>query len=227
MHERKTLNVRNPLKPVPERLPCRLTRDERYTKIERRLALERTLDELNARIEEVKAQAKVEISEIKEEVHQVTEEMRAIREQVVSGEETRLVDCQILEDLNEGCIYIFRLDTGEVFSRKDMHPDELAKLRSKLPLEEPVQRTVDIPDNVTRVRRFDSDAPGDALSTGPLIADPEQGEEDDEHEHTYDEGECVVCHAPEPEQEAQKPVRRKRGKGAGDETAHLRAAEAH
>ncbi len=25
------------------------------------------------------------------------------------------------------------------------------------------------------------------------------GQEDDEHEHTYDEGECVVCHAPEPE----------------------------
>jgi hypothetical protein len=223
MHERKTLNVRNPLKPVPERLPCRLTRDERYTKIERRLALERTLDELNARIEEVKAQAKVEISEIKEEVHQVAEEMRTIREQVVSGEETRLVDCYLLEDLNEGALFVYRIDTGEVVSRKDMHPDELAKL----PLEERVQKTVDVPADVARVRRFDSDAPGDALSTGPLVADPGQGEEDEEHEHTFDEGECVVCHAPEPEPEAQKPVRRKRGKGAGDETAHLRAAETH
>lgn len=230
MHERKTLNVRNPLKPVPERLPCRLTRDEKYAKIERRLAVERDLDELTGQIEALKAKTKLKVAEINERVREVQEEMRTLREQVVSGEEIRLVDCYLLEDLQEGALYTYRIDTGEVVSRKDMNPDELAKLRSRLPLEEPVQKTVDIPEDVRRVRRFDSDP----LETDqPLIdaAEPADPTEDDEHEHTFDDGECAVCGEPEPELEAQKPTRRKRGNGkrssaAGDETAHIRAAEA-
>jgi len=115
-------------------------------------------------------------------------------------------------------------------SRKDMNPDELARLRSQLPLEEPVQKEVDISGNILRVTRFDSDIQGDDLSTDSLLNVPEgYGEEnDDEHEHTFDDGECAVCGEPEPETQPTKPVRRKRsGKGVGDETAHIRAAEAY
>lgn len=228
MHERKTLTVRNPLKPVPERLPCKLTREEKYQRVERRFALERTVDDLDAKIAEVKAQAKVDASKLLDARAELATEMRMIREQVLQGEEQRLVDCLLLEDLAEGAIYVFRLDTGEVVQRKDMRPEELEELRQrKLPLEAPVTRTVDIPDGVANVKRFDSDPPGvDDDDREPPADDTGNG-----HEHSYNEGVCVTCgeyeccaeyatgsgeHSDECDRKGEpevKPTRRKKGDG--------------
>lgn len=214
MHVRKTLTVRNPLKPVPERLPCKLTREEKYQRTERRFAIERTVEAVDGEIAEVKAKAKAKAAELNERRNELTTEGRTIREQVLTGEETRLVDCLLLEDLEEGAIYTYRLDTGEVVTRKDMHPDELRELRSRLPLDEKVEKTVEIPDGIEVVKRFDSDPPGvTETDEDGFERPPGYGEESDEHECTYGDGECVVCGEIEPVEEPPQPVRRKKGEG--------------
>lgn len=232
MHVRKTLTVRNPLKPVPERLPCKLTRDEKNQRMESRLALERTVDELDGKIIEVKSKAKAKVTELTDSKGQHLAEMRRIREQILNGTETRMVDCLLLEDLEEGVLYTFRLDTGEVVTAKDIRPEELRELRSRLPLGDLVEKTVDIPDGIERVKRFDSDPPGvqedtsddepeeDASSSD--TDEPEDGDDEKPesygHECTFEDGECVVCGEAEPESdgaatiaEAPAPVRRRRG----------------
>lgn len=224
MHIRKTLTVRNPLKPVPERLPCKLTREEKYSRTEHRMAIERTIEELDGEIAEVKSKAKAKVTEINTKRTEHINEMRTLREQILNGTEVRIVDCLLLEDLNEGALYTYRLDTGEVVTRKDIRPEELAELRSRLPLDEKVEKTVDIPDGIEVVKRFDSDPPGvveEDVDAGELAADgedteerpPGYGEESDEHDCTFNEGECVTCGAAEPEEEEPKPVRRKKGEG--------------
>lgn len=239
-HERKTLTVRNPLKPVPERLPCKLTREEKYQRTERRFALERTVEDLDSQIAAVKARAKSEMGDLADERQEVVTEMRTIREQVLTGEEQRLVDCLLLEDVDEGCLYVFRLDTGEVVQRKDMRPEELEALRQqKLPLGEQVTKTVDIPERVETVKRFDSDPPG----VEETIDREDNG---NGHEHVFNEGACETCgefeccaeyatgsgehgdecdkREPDPEP---KPTRRKRGDGKRGKGYDTRAAEAH
>lgn len=211
MHVRKTLTVRNPLKPVPERLPCKLTRDEKNQRMESRLALERTADELDSKVVELKSKHKAKVAELTEQKRQHLAEMRRIREQILNGTETRMVDCLLLEDLEEGVLYTFRLDTGEVVTAKDIRPEELRELRSRLPLGDLVEKTVDIPDGIERVKRFDSDPPGvdddepdDDASSSDTDEPDEGGDEKPEgygHECTYDDGECAVCGEAEPTEE--------------------------
>lgn len=210
MHERKTLPVRNPNKPTQERLPCKLTRDEKLARMERRLGLERTVSALDAQIETIKARAKAEADQVREKRAELATEMVALREQILEGFEDRMVECLLLEDMNAAKIYVLRLDLGTVAQAKDMEPRELQDLRQRLPLEDRVMKTIDIPEDVVEVTRFDSDPPGAAEEAPSTYG----------HEHEYDEGACLTCGEVDPDYdapvEAQVPTRRKRGgrKGA-------------
>lgn len=163
MHVRKSLVVRNPLRPVPERLPCKLTAEETANLVRKAFALERTAEELDAEAMAEKARAKAKIAKLADERERVLTDKRQIRNEVLAGETVRQVDCLLLEDVEEGAIYVFRQDTGEVVQRRDMRPEEREELRQrKLPLEDAVTKTVDIPEHVEQVKRFDSDPPGSA-----------------------------------------------------------------
>ncbi len=216
MHERKTLPVRNPNKPTLERLPCRLTRDEKLARMERRLGLERTVSALDAQIEAIKAKAKADADEVREKRAELATEMTALREQILDGSEERLVECLLLEDLNAAKVYVFRLDLGTVAQAKDMEPRELQDLRQRLPLEDRVMKTIDIPEDVEEVKRFDSDPPGVAAEEPPSSYG---------HEHEYDDGACLTCGEVDPDYdapvEAQAPKKRKGGRKSSP------AAEAH
>lgn len=216
MHERKTLPVRNPNKPTLERLPCRLTRDEKLARMERRMSLERTAAALDAQVEAIKAKAKADADEVREKRAELAAEMIALREQILEGSEERLVECLLLEDLNAAKIYVLRLDLGTVAQAKDMEPRELQDLRQRLPLEDRVMRTIDIPEDVVEVKRFDSDPPGVGEEVPSTYG----------HEHEYDEGACLTCGEVDPDYdapvEAQPPKRRKggrKGKGYDDRGA--------
>lgn len=216
MHERKTLPVRNPNKPTLERLPCRLTRDEKLARMERRMSLERTAAALDAQVEAIKARAKADADEVREKRAELATEMIALREQILDGSEERLVECLLLEDLNAAKIYVLRLDLGTVAQAKDMEPRELQDLRQRLPLEDRVMKTIDIPEDVAEVTRFDSDPPGAAEEAPSTYG----------HEHEYDEGACLTCGEVDPDYdapvEAQPPKLRKggrKGKGYDDRGA--------
>ena len=162
MHVRKSLVVRNPLRPVPERLPCKLTPEEERNLTKKAFALERSAEEIEAEALAEKARSKAKLAKLGDERTRVLADKRQIREEILAGETIRQVDCLLLEDVEEGALYVFRMDTGEVVQRRDMRPEEREELRQrKLPLEEAVTRTVDIPEAVERVKRFDSDPPGD------------------------------------------------------------------
>lgn len=207
MHERKTLPVRNPNKPTLERLPCRLTRDEKLARMERRLGLERTVSALDAQIEAIKARAKADADLVREKRAEFAAEMVSLREQILEGFEERMVECLLLEDMNAAKIYVLRLDEGRVCQAKDMEPRELDDLRQRLPLEDRVMRTIDIPEDVEEVKRFDSDPPGVGDEVPSTYG----------HEHEYDDGACLTCGEVDPDYEAPveatKPTRRKRGEG--------------
>lgn len=230
MHERKTLVVRNPRKPIPERVPCRLTQAEKLAKMERRMGIERGVDDLDARIASIKSKAKAEVSLVEDERSQLTTEMRTLREAIVDGIEHRMVDCELLEDIETGSLYVLRLDTMEVVQRRDMAPHELKARREapELPLGERVVRTVEIPEDVASVRRFDSDVAGVGDESGEEDEDGEgEGEgEEVEHEHSWNEGACITCGIIE--HDTEKPTRRKRGEGKRkDRGAETAGAEVH
>lgn len=211
MHERRTLLVRNPGRPTMERLPCRLTRDEKLAKMDRTDAIERTIEQTEAEIAAIKAKAKVAMDQLAEKLVELNDERRKIRGERLDGYEERMVECELLEDPSEGTLYVFRLDTMEVAQRRDMAPHEQRELQ----LEGRTTRTVDVPEDVTDVVRFDSDPPGT----------DEEGEDDDAkagggsngkhygHEHEYNEGACITCGDPDPEAgpAPTKPTRRKKG----------------
>lgn len=221
MHQFRVLPIRNPGRPTLERLPCKLTRDEKLAAMDRRLAAERTAEEVEAEILAIKAKAKADANARAERLASLRDEMRTLRNQILAGTEDRLVECELLEDREAGLIYVYRLDTREVAVARDMAPHE--RQQPELDLEGRETREVGIPDSVTLVRRFDSDTP----DVGTEEADGDQDEDGDEdepgdeqHECTWNEGACVVCGAEEP---ATKPRRRKR-KGFDDRGA---GAEAH
>lgn len=209
MHERRTLLVRNPGKPTMERLPCRLSRDEKLAKMDRTDALERTIEEVEAEIAAMKAKVKVEIDKLQERLGDLNKERREVRNARLNGYEERLVECELLEDPSGGHLYVFRLDTMTVEQRRDMAEHE----QRELELEGRVTRTVDIPDTVTDVVRFDSDPP-------PSADDEDEGAPTEGtngkhygHEHEYNEGSCITCGEVDPEAPpaAPKPTLRKRG----------------
>lgn len=218
MHERRTLMVRNPGRPTMERLPCRLSRDEKLARMDRTDAIERTIEQLEAGVAAVKAKAKVEIDELQEKLGELQTERRKIRNERLNGFEERLVDCELLEDAAEGMLYVFRLDTREVAQCRDMAPHEQRELQ----LEGRETRTVDIPEDVVTVTRFDSDPGG--IGSDEDEEDVDEAEEGKTegpigklygHEHEYNEGQCITCGEPDPETKAAlaptKPVRRKKG----------------
>ena len=185
MHERKTLMIRNPGRPTMERLPCRLTRDEKLARMDRTDAIERTIEQHEAEIAAIKAKAKAAVDEVQTKVADLQTERKKVRNERIAGFEERLVECELLEDAGEGVLYVFRLDTLEVAQRRDMAPHEQRELQ----LEGRSSRTVDIPDDVASVVRFDSDPPG----TGD--------EEDDDGEEVpqadaLDEGEASALGLP-------------------------------
>lgn len=215
MHERKTLPIRNPNRPTQERLPCKLTRDEKLQKMERRLGLERTVAALDAQVEAIKARAKADVEAVKTKHSEFAAEMIALREQILEGHEERLVECFLLEDLNAAKIYVLRLDENRVCQVKDMEPRELDDLRQRLPLEDRVLRTVDIPEGIEEVKRFDSDPPGVGEEVPSTYG----------HEHEYDDGACVTCGEVDPDHETtvetpapKRRKARKKGKGRGYDT---------
>lgn len=179
MHVRKSLVVRNPLRPVPERLPCKLTPEEERNLTKKAFALERSAEEIEAEALAEKARSKAKLAKLGDERARVLSDKRQIREEILAGETIRQVDCLLLEDVEEGALYVFRMDTGEVVQRRDMRPEEREELRQrKLPLEEAVTRTVDIPEAVERVKRFDSDPPG-VEEDGEAATDPDWSRSDD------------------------------------------------
>ena len=220
MHERKTLVVRNPNKPTMERLPCRLTRDEKLARMDKRMALERTREQIDAAIESHKARVKALVTGLMEDRAEVDAEMRGLREQIIDGTEERLVECRLLEDVEAGALYVFRLDEQVIAQRRDMAPHELKAKREQpgLPLGDEVRMLVDIPEHVDTVKRFDSDPPGvedddqvEAPESGP--GSPGYG-----HECEFNEGACVTCNAADPDYEGEvvetaAPKRRKKGEG--------------
>lgn len=222
MHERKTLMIRNPGRPTMERLPCRLTRDEKLARMDRTDAIERTIEQHEAEIAAIKAKAKAAVDEVQTKVADLQTERKKVRNERIAGFEERLVECELLEDAGEGVLYVFRLDTLEVAQRRDMAPHEQRELQ----LEGRSSRTVDIPDDVASVVRFDSDPPG----TGDEEDDDgEEGGGTYGHEHEYNEGACITCgevdpDAEPPAAEATKPKRRKRGEGKGSKGYDTRAA---
>lgn len=212
MHERRTLMVRNPGRPTMERLPCRLSRDEKLARMDRTDAIERTIEQLEAGVLAVKAKAKVEIDQLQEQIGELQAERRKVRNERLNGYEERLVECQLLEDSAEGMLYVYRLDTREVAQRRDMAPHEQRELQ----LEGRELLTVDIPEDVATVTRFDSDPPG--------VQDDDEGDDEKApgtngkhygHECEFNEGTCITCNAEDPDfekpAEAAKPVRRKKG----------------
>lgn len=219
MHEQKTLAVRNPGRPTMERLPCRLTRDEKIAADERRYAVERTIEQLNAEMEAIRAQKKAELDELAQKKAELEKEARSIREQRLDGFEERLVECELLEDLPAKSIYVLRLDLMEVAQRRDMAPHE----QRELSLDGRTMRTVDIPEDVAEVTRFDSDPPGVVVEE----AEPANGSSYG-HEHEYNEGACIVCGEVDPDYDApakaSTPRRRRKGSGKGYDA---RAAAGH
>lgn len=248
-HVSKELPIRNPKRPTLERLPVPLTEPEQLATMRRTDALDRTIDERRAQIEAIKARAKEEANKLYEEIVELEAERRELRDQRLSGAEVRSVPCELLEDVEEGKLYVFRLDLREVAQVRDMEPSELAELKKQpqLELRDRPTRRVDIPSSVEEVRRFDSDPPGlgddDQDEPKPDAEDAKGGSNGSAyaHEHEYDDGSCITCGQPDSEAEAEaeptKPVRRKRGekqegtgsakkkgKGRGYDT---RAAETH
>ena len=221
MHERKTLIIRNPRRPTQERLPVALTEAEQLATMRRTDAIDRTIDQLRATIEAVKARAKAEASAILEGIAELETERRELREQRLSGHEVRLVPCELLEDIGEGKLYVFRLDTMEVAQVRDMEPGELEELRKapQLDLQDRPTRTVDVPSDIEAVARFDSDPPGVGVESEASAEGDGDGEverpEGYGHEHDYDDGACITCGEADPDYEApveaSKPTRRKRG----------------
>lgn len=214
MHERKTLVIRNPQRPTLERLPCRLSREERYARMERRMACERTIAEHDAQIEALKAAAKKAIAEVQDRRDEIASESVALRDQILDGHETRSVECELLEDRATGHLYVYRLDTGEVCQRRDMAPHE--RDQPDLPLDAMPTRTVHIPDGIDDVVRFDSDPPSVGAEAESAKSTGGNGSTYG-HEHEYDDGACMVCGevdpdaaVPEPET---KPRRRRKGEG--------------
>lgn len=209
MHEQRQLLVRNPGRPTMERLACRLTRDEKLARMDRTDAIERTIEQHEAEIASVKAHAKVEIDRLQETLTELQSERRKVRNERLDGYEERLVECELLEDPSGGMIYVYRLDTMQVAQRRDMAPHEQQELK----LEGRVTRTVDVPDDVDEVVRFDSDPPS---VTEP---EPTNGKAAHYgHEHEYNEGACLTCGVADPDGkapvEATKPKRRKKGDAA-------------
>lgn len=215
MHIRKELPIRNPKKPTLERLPVPLTEAEQLATMRRTDAVDRTLDERRAQIEAIKARAKEDANEVYEEITKLEAERRELRDQRLSGHEVRLVPCELLEDVEAGKLYVFRLDTLEVAQARDMEPGELAELRKQpgLELGDRPTRTVDLHEDVEEVRRFDSDPPGVGQGEA-VVEDVPSGTNGSHygHEHEYNEGACITCGEVDPESPATpKPTLRKRG----------------
>lgn len=221
MHERRTLMVRNPGRPTMERLPCRLSRDEKLAKMDRTDALERSIEEVEGQVLALRAKAKADVDALQERLGELNKERRQCRNARLNGYEERLVECELLEDAAEGMLYVFRLDTREVAQRRDMAPHEQREIQ----LEGRETRTVDIPEDVGTVTRFDSDPPG---ATDEKKEDEDEKKEEAKpegvngkhygHEHEFNEGSCITCNAADPDfekpAEAAKPVRRKKGEKA-------------
>lgn len=222
MHQFRVLPIRNPGRPTLERLPCKLTRDEKLAAMDRRLAAERTAEEVEAEILAIKAKAKADANARAERLTSLRDEMRTLRNQILAGTEDRLVECELLEDREAGLIYVYRLDTREVAVARDMAPHE--RQQPELELGGRETREVGIPDSVTLVRRFDSDTPDVGTEEPDGDQDDEDGPGDDQHGCTFDDGVCVVCGVEEPPApiEATKPRRRK-GKGYDDRGSGVEA----
>lgn len=217
--ERRTLTIRNPDRPGREVLPCELTISEQQHRWQRVAAIMRQRAQIDAEEAAAKAKAKRAREELGEE-HQT------LWREIDTNKVERAVECEYLVD--DRFMYVLRLDTMRLVRRRELTKDERAAARQgDLFAADAPTRTLDVPDTIETVRRFDEDTPD--VGAAEEDGDEDDGGEANGHEHTWNEGACVTCgviedEAAEPaEVQATKPVRRK-GRGKGYDA---RAVEAH
>lgn len=218
MHVRRTMKIRNPDRPGKEVLPCRLTTEELRPRWQRVAALRKQRVDVAAELAAVKAKAKAKLDEL-------GEEEAAVWRQIQSESEDRQVDVEYLVDEAEGFVYARRLDTSELVRRRKFSKRERedAKQGKLFDFDGPT-RTVDVPEEIQTVLRFDVD-------TSDVGDDAEEEEEqdgsdrpgDEQHECTFDDGACLVCGIEEPLPDAVPPKRRKKGRGYDDRGSGVEA----
>lgn len=218
MMERRTLTIRNHGKPGREVLPCKLTLTELEPRWARVGAIEQQVLAVEAELAAAKSKAKAALDKL-------AEERATMWKQIADGSEDRTTQVEYLVDVEEGYMYARRLDMdgpSSLVRRRELTKHELQAARQGDLFERDAPtRTLEVPDDIPTVRRFDSDTP-DVGTDEPEAASASAGDNGG-HECTFNEGSCVTCGAPEP---ADAPPRRGKrgGKGKGYDT---RGAAAH
>jgi len=196
-------------------LPCALTTDELRPRWQRVAAIKQTRAGVEAELAAAKGRAKAAADKL-------DEEERALWSEIDKEAVERKVDCEYLVDEEQGYMYVRRLDTTELVRRRELtrHEKKVA-LQGDLFAKDAPTRTLDVPEDLETVRRFDSDTP----DVGQDEPEPEATEDGggNGHECTYNEGACVTCGAVEEEvAAAPKPKLKKggrKGKGYDDRAA--------
>lgn len=106
----KTKKTRNPL-------VCEITEEEKAD-------YGRMLADTVKKLETQEADKKTIMKTLGAEVDETKKIIRKLTDTITTGKEVRMVECEIVYNSKDGTVIASRLDTGEVYSRREMTEDE-------------------------------------------------------------------------------------------------------